>query len=96
MGKAEEILPERYQKDGIHADVIVTDPPRKGCEEIVLETMVKMNPDRIVYVSCNSSTLARDLQYLDAHGYQTVKVQPVDMFPHTTGVECIAKLVRKE
>ena len=95
VGKAEEVLPERYQKDGIHADVIVTDPPRKGCEEIVLETMVKMNPDRIVYVSCNSSTLARDLQYLDAHGYQTVKVQPVDMFPHTTGVECVAKLVRK-
>ena len=95
MGKAEEVLPDLYEKEGIHADVIVTDPPRKGCEEIVLETMVRMQPKRIVYVSCNSSTLARDLHYLAERGYETVKVQPVDMFAHTTGVECVALVVRK-
>lgn len=95
VGKAEEVLPELYRKEGIHGDVIVTDPPRKGCDEAVLETMVQMAPDRIVYVSCNSSTLARDLHYLDEHGYRTVKVQPVDMFPHTTGVENVALVVKK-
>lgn len=95
VGKAEEVLPDLYEKEGIHADVIVTDPPRKGCEEIVLETMVRMQPKRIVYVSCNSSTLARDLHYLAERGYETVKVQPVDMFAHTTGVECVALVVRK-
>lgn len=95
VGKAEEVLPDLYEKEGIRADVIVTDPPRKGCEEIVLETMVRMSPERIVYVSCNSSTLARDLYYLSEHGYDTVKVQPVDMFAHTTGVECISLLVRR-
>ncbi|MDD7390910.1 MAG: 23S rRNA (uracil(1939)-C(5))-methyltransferase RlmD [Lachnospiraceae bacterium] len=95
VGKAEEVLPKLYETEGIHADVIVTDPPRKGCEEIVLETMVRMAPKRIVYVSCNSSTLARDLHYLSERGYETVKVQPVDMFAHTTGVECVSLLVRR-
>lgn len=92
VGKAEEILPELYEKEGIYADVIVTDPPRKGCEEIVLETMVRMAPEKIVYVSCNSSTLARDLHYLAERGYEVKKVQPVDMFPQTGGVETIALL----
>ncbi len=95
VGKAEEVLPALYEKEGIHADVIVTDPPRKGCEEIVLETMVRMAPKKIVYVSCNSSTLARDLSYLKEKGYETVKVQPVDMFAHTTGVEVVSCLVKK-
>lgn len=95
VGKAEEVLPDLFEKEGIHADVIVTDPPRKGCEEIVLDTMVRMEPEKIVYVSCNSSTLARDLHYLSERGYETVKVQPVDMFAHTTGVECVSLLVRK-
>lgn len=94
VGKAEEVLPELYEKEGIRADVIVTDPPRKGCEEIVLETMVRMAPEKIVYVSCNSSTLARDLRYLTENGYEVKKVQPVDMFPQTGGVECISLLVR--
>ena len=95
VGKAEEVLPRLYKEKGIHADVIVTDPPRKGCEEIVLSTMVSMAPERIVYVSCNSSTLARDLRYLSDHGYQVLKVQPVDMFPQTTGVETVVLLCRK-
>lgn len=95
VGKAEEVLPELYQKEGIHADVIVTDPPRKGCDEAVLKTMVQMEPERIVYVSCNSATLARDLYYLNEHGYETVRVQPVDMFAHTTGVESVALITRK-
>lgn len=96
VGKAEEVLPDLYEKEGIHADVIVTDPPRRGCEEIVLDTMVRMAPEKIVYVSCNSSTLARDLHYLSERGYETVKVQPVDMFAHTTGVESVALLFKKE
>lgn len=91
-GKAEEVLPRLYQEEGIYADVIVTDPPRKGCDETVLHTMVQMNPKRIVYVSCNSATLARDLRYLTDHGYQAVKAQPVDMFAHTTGVETVCLL----
>mgnify|MGYP000482045530 CR=1 FL=1 len=69
VGKAEEVLPEKYEKEGIYADVIVVDPPRKGCEESVLATMVKMQPKRIVYVSCDSATLARDLKYLRGGGY---------------------------
>ncbi|MFT9494692.1 23S rRNA (uracil(1939)-C(5))-methyltransferase RlmD [Anaerosolibacter sp.] len=88
VGKAEEVVPRLY-KQGITADVVVVDPPRKGCEEEVLDTIVKMNPKRVVYVSCNPSTLARDLKYLDERGYKTIEVQPVDMFPHTTHVEAI-------
>ena len=90
VGKAEEILPayyENYAKEHpgqqAHADVIVVDPPRKGCEEALLETMVKMQPDRIVYVSCDSATLARDLKYLCGEGYALEKVQVVDQFPNT-------------
>lgn len=94
-GKAEEVFPKLY-KEGIKADVIVVDPPRKGCEESVLETIVKMSPSKVVYVSCNPSTLARDLKYLDEKGYKTVEVQPVDMFPHTMHVENVARLERKD
>lgn len=93
-GKAEEVFPKLY-KEGIKADVIVVDPPRKGCEESVLETIVKMNPSKVVYVSCNPSTLARDLKYLDEKGYKTVKVQPVDMFPHTMHVETVVLIEKK-
>lgn len=94
VGKAEEVLPEKYRSEGIRADVIVVDPPRKGCDEKCLETMVQMAPGRIVYVSCDSATLARDLKYLCAHGYQLQKVQPVDMFAQTAGVENVALLNR--
>ncbi|TCO68766.1 23S rRNA (uracil(1939)-C(5))-methyltransferase RlmD [Marinisporobacter balticus] len=94
-GAAEEVVPKLY-KEGHKADVVVVDPPRKGCDEKVLETIVKMNPKRIVYVSCNTSTLARDLKYLDEQGYETVEVQPVDMFPHTMHCESICLLKKKE
>jgi 23S rRNA (uracil1939-C5)-methyltransferase len=94
LGAAEEVVPKLYQK-GITADVVVVDPPRKGCEEIVLETMVKMDPEKIVYVSCNPSTLARDLAYLEENGYQTREVQPVDLFPHSAHIETIVLLTKK-
>ena len=96
LGKAEEVLPEKYEKDGIRADVMVVDPPRKGCDSACLETMLRMEPRRIVYVSCDPATLARDLKILCADGcYELRKVQPVDMFPHTAGVENVALLTRK-
>ncbi len=82
----------RLAEEGVRADVIVLDPPRKGCDEPVLEAMARVRPDRIVYVSCNPASLARDLGRLQALGYRTVEVQPVDMFPHTAHVECVARL----
>lgn len=97
LGKAEEVLPEKYEKDGIRADVIVVDPPRKGCDSACLETMLRMEPERIVYVSCDPATLARDLKILCADGrYELSKVQPVDMFPHTAGIENVAQLFRRK
>ena len=93
-GKAEEVVPKMYQ-DGKRANVVVVDPPRKGCDEKVLDTIVSMEPDKVVYVSCNPSTLARDLAYLDERGYKCVEVQPVDMFPHTMHVESVAKIIKK-
>ena len=92
--KAEEVVPKMYS-EGKTANVVVVDPPRKGCDEKVLDTIVSMKPDRVVYVSCNPSTLARDLAYLDERGYKCVEIQPVDMFPHTMHVECCAKIVKK-
>ena len=95
VGKAEEVLPEKYEKEGIRADVIVVDPPRKGCDETLLSTMVKMQPERIVYVSCDSATLARDLRYLCDNGYELKRVCPADMFPQTVHVETVCLLSRK-
>ncbi|HEY3364318.1 MAG TPA: 23S rRNA (uracil(1939)-C(5))-methyltransferase RlmD [Symbiobacteriaceae bacterium] len=80
--------------EGTKADVIVVDPPRKGCDPPVLEAMAAMTPERIVYVSCNPASLARDLGLLAGLGYRTLEVQPVDMFPHTAHVECVAWLAR--
>ncbi|MCD8154761.1 MAG: 23S rRNA (uracil(1939)-C(5))-methyltransferase RlmD [Clostridiales bacterium] len=94
VGKAEEVLPEEYRRNGVYADVIVVDPPRKGCDERVLSTMEEMSPRRIVYVSCDSATLARDLKYLCARGYILEKVCPVDQFAQTVEVETVAKLRR--
>ena len=94
VGKAEEVVPKMYS-EGKTANVVVVDPPREGCDEKVLDTIVSMKPDRVVYVSCNPSTLARDLAYLDERGYKCVEIQPVDMFPHTMHVECCAKIVKK-
>ena len=97
LGKAEEVLPEKYEKEGIHADVIVIDPPRKGCDPACIETMLQMESERIVYVSCDPATFARDLKLLCADGrYELRKVQPVDMFPQTAGIENVGLLVRRE
>jgi 23S rRNA (uracil1939-C5)-methyltransferase len=93
VGEAETVIPQWYE-EGNAADVIVVDPPRKGCDEKLLETIIAMKPERVVYVSCNPSTLARDLRILEDGGYRTVEVQPVDMFPHTTHVESVAWLKR--
>lgn len=94
VGKAEEVLPEQYEKHQVYADVIVVDPPRKGCDETLLDTMVQMQPKRIVYVSCDSATLARDLKYLCDNGYKLEKVRPVDQFPMTVHVETVVKLIK--
>lgn len=110
VGKAEEVLPEWYEKrdskEERHADVIVVDPPRKGCDSVLLDTITAMHPDRIVYVSCDSATLARDLKYLtekvcnegkeSEYSYQVEKVQPVDMFPWSAHVETVILLSRKD
>ena len=96
VGKAEEVLPREYKKNGVYADVIVVDPPRKGCDETLLETMVEMNPERIVYVSCDSATLARDLKYLCERGYELRKVCPVDQFGMTVHIETVVLLSHKK
>lgn len=93
-GPAEVVIP-RWRKEGITADVIVVDPPRKGCDPALLETILAMQPERVVYVSCNPSTLARDLRVLEDGGYKTVEVVPVDMFPWTVHVESVILMVRK-
>ncbi len=95
VGKAEEVLPDKYEQDGIYADVIVIDPPRKGCDEACLSTMIKMQPKRIVYVSCDSATLSRDLAYLCQNGYTLQKVRIFDNFPQTTHVETVCLLSKK-
>ena len=94
VGEAETVIPNWY-KQGITADTLVVDPPRKGCDENLLKTIAAMKPKKVVCVSCNPATLARDLRYLEDNGYKTVEVQPVDMFPQTMHVECVAKLVLK-
>lgn len=95
VGKAEEVIPAKYE-EGLVADTIVVDPPRKGCDEALLETLIKMAPEKIVYVSCDPATLARDLGYLVGNGYKVEKVQPVDMFPETTHVETVVLLVKEK
>ncbi|ATH94644.1 23S rRNA (uracil(1939)-C(5))-methyltransferase RlmD [Bacillus glycinifermentans] len=91
VGEAEVVIPKWYE-EGISADTLVVDPPRKGCDEALLRTIIEMKPKRVVYVSCNPGTLARDLRVLEDGGYVTLEVQPVDMFPHTSHVECCALL----
>ncbi|MEK5108826.1 23S rRNA (uracil(1939)-C(5))-methyltransferase RlmD [Cytobacillus sp. FSL K6-0129] len=94
VGKAEEVIPAWYEK-GHKADVLVVDPPRKGCDEALLQTIIDMKPKKVVYVSCNPGTLARDLRVLEDGGYRTVEVQPVDMFPQTTHVEVVSQMILK-
>lgn len=94
-GEAEVVIPKWYE-EGNKADVLVVDPPRKGCDEALLRTIIDMKPRKVVYVSCNPATLARDLRILEDGGYKTVEVQPVDMFPHTTHCEAVARIVLKD
>lgn len=94
VGKAEEVLPQKYEEEGIFADIIVVDPPRKGCDSACLETMLKMQPKKIVYVSCDSATLARDLKNLCDGGYQLKRVRGVDQFGHTVHIEVVTCLQR--
>lgn len=101
VGKSEEVLPEFYEKEAAagrkaHADVIVVDPPRKGCNEKLLETIVKMAPDRVVYVSCDSATLARDLKILCENGYELKRARAVDQFCHTVHTESVCLMERKD
>ena len=103
VGKAEEVLPKYYAEyerehngETAHADVIVVDPPRKGCEETLLETIVKMQPEKVVYVSCDSATLARDLKYLCANGYEIKMCRGVDQFPQSVHVETVVLLSKGE
>jgi 23S rRNA (uracil1939-C5)-methyltransferase len=93
VGMVEKVMPQLVESDR-KPDVIVVDPPRKGCDESVLQAIIKMNPNRIVYVSCNPATLARDLRILEDGGYSTKKVQPVDMFPHSAHVETVVLMSR--
>ena len=95
-GKAEEVLPEQYTKNKVYADVIVVDPPRKGCDQVCLDTILKMAPKRVVYVSCDSSTLARDLRYLADGGYEVEKVRCCDMFGQSCHVETVVLLSHKK
>ena len=92
VGKAEEVLPEQYEKNRVYADTIVVDPPRKGCDSVCLDTIVKMAPKKVVYVSCDSATLARDVKYLGERGYEVKRVRAVDMFPWSGHVETVVLL----
>jgi 23S rRNA (uracil1939-C5)-methyltransferase len=95
VGEAEKVIPDWY-KEGNQADVLVVDPPRKGCDEALLQTILSMKPKKVVYVSCNPATLARDLRILEDGGYKTEEVQPVDMFPQTMHCEAVAKLIVRD
>lgn len=94
-GSAEEVIPKLY-KEGITADVVVVDPPRKGCDEAVLDTIIKMQPEKVVYVSCDPSTFARDLKILCSNGYEKGTAQPVDQFCHSGHVETVVLLIHQK
>ena len=96
VGAAEDVLPAKYAADpSMRADVIVVDPPRKGCDEALLECITKLEPEKIVYVSCDPATLSRDVKYLEQHGYALKMVRPCDMFPQTSHVETVVLLTRQ-
>ncbi len=94
LGAAEEVMPRKYKEENIHADVIIVDPPRKGCEQSLLDTILAMAPKKVVYVSCDPATLARDLKYLCEKDYKLEKVRPVDQFSHSVHVETVCCLQR--
>lgn len=93
-GKSEEVMPRLYEEEGVSADVVVVDPPRKGCDESLLNTIVDMSPGKLVYVSCDPSTLARDVKILEMNGYSLDKVCGCDMFCHSSHVETVCLLNR--
>ena len=95
-GKAEEVVPELYRENGIKPDVIVVDPPRKGCDISLLDTISDMSPERLVYVSCDPATLARDIKYLGEKGFEVRKVAVVDQFCHSVHVETVVLLSHKK
>lgn len=95
LGESETVIPKLYEQ-GIKADVIVVDSPRKGCDEKLLETIINMAPKRMVYVSCNPATLARDLKYMVSNGYEVKEVQPVDQFPQTVHIESVVLVSRMD
>ncbi|MDM0867992.1 23S rRNA (uracil(1939)-C(5))-methyltransferase RlmD [Clostridium perfringens] len=94
VGESEVVIPDLINK-GVKADVVVVDPPRKGCDKKLLDAITNIDAKKIVYVSCDPSTLGRDLQVLEENGYKTLEVQPVDMFPNTSHIENVAKLIKK-
>lgn len=96
VGAAEEILPRKHMEEGINADVIVVDPPRKGCDEKLLDTIISLAPKKVIYVSCDPATLARDLKYLCSKGYELKKVRPVDQFGHSVHVETVVLLSQQK
>lgn len=93
-GKAEEVILD-WQSNGIKPDVVMVDPPRKGCDETFLDTLLALKPQKIIYISCNPSTQQRDALRLSSN-YDLVQITPVDMFPHTTHVETVAQFIRKD
>lgn len=95
VGKAEEVLPSVYKGKHIHADIIVVDPPRKGCDQSLLDCIITMQPRKVVYVSCDPATLARDLRILEDGGFKVEKVQCADMFPHSVHVETVVLMTKQ-
>ncbi len=95
VGAAEEVLPKKYKEENIKADVIVVDPPRKGCDQSLLDTILAIAPERVVYVSCDPATLARDLKYLCEKDYRLEKVRAVDQFGHSVHVETVVLLSKR-
>ena len=95
VGESEVVIPDLINK-GVKADVVVVDPPRKGCDKKLLDAITNIDAKKIVYVSCDPSTLGRDLKVLEENGYKTLEVQPVDMFPNTAHVECVVLMSRVE
>ena len=94
-GDAAEIT-EKLLSDGISADCVIVDPPRKGCDNALLNLLLEINPPKISYVSCNPATLARDINFLEDNGYKCVKVQPVDMFVNSSHVETVCLMSKKD
>lgn len=92
VGKAEEVMPKLYKEENIVADVVVVDPPRKGCEESLLKAIIEMSPQKVVYVSCDPGTLSRDLKYLRENNYEVDKICGCDMFGQSTHVETVVKM----